>query len=227
MKKYQLLPLALLLTMGSARASIVWIGGTDANFYTTANWDFSGSSVLPANFTAASTISDSLVINGATGLSINGTLTLADSVTLSLTNSSLSSSGTFGINGTNDVGNVFSNIVLSGTSSLSTQFISVGISASVGNGSTLTLRGTGDPLNSQTEPSQVLLAPGGSISFTTATEYTEHVAEIFNSTTGNTLGTTPGDFSPATGATITAVPEPAAAVLGTLGLLGLLRRRRA
>lgn len=221
-----LLPLALFLVPASASASIVWIGGTDTNFFTTANWDFSGSSFTPANFTTANTITDSLVISGATGLSLNGNLTLGDGVTLSLTNTSLTSTGTFGINGVNDAGNVFSNITLSG-STLSAQFINIGLSASVGTGSTLTLRGTGDPLNSQTEPSRVMLSPGGSVSFASAGEYTEHLTEIFNAQTGNSLSTTPGDFQPATGATITAVPEPMSATFGALGLLGLLRRRRA
>lgn len=228
MKKHHLLlPLALLLSMGTAQSMIVWIGGTDTNFFTTANWDFSGSSVLPANFTTASTIGDSLMISNASGLSLNGTLTLGDGMSLTLTNASLTSTGTFGINGNNDAGNVFSTLALDATSSLSTQFIAVGINAIVGAGSTLTLRGTGDPINSQTETSRVQLASGGSLIFANGTEYSEHVTEIFNATTGNSLSSTPTDFSPASGATITAVPEPTSAVLGLLELLGLLRRRRA
>lgn len=217
----------LFLGCAPAHASILWIGGTDTNFYTTANWDFSGSSFSAANFTAANTITDSLVINGATGLSLNGTLTLADSVTLTLTNATLSSSGTFGINGVNDAGNLYSNLILTGSSSLSTQFIAVGMSASVGTGSTLILRGTGDPINSQTEPSRVLLSPGGSVNFANSAEYVDHITEIFNTQSGNSLSATPADFLPSTGATITAVPEPMSAALGALGLLGLLRRRRA
>lgn len=224
-----LLPAGFLLA-GAPHASavITWIGGTDSNFYTTANWDFSSSSFSPVNFTAANTITDSMLIDGAAGVSLNGLLTIADNVTLTLNNATVTSSAANGIRGVNDVSDVFSLIALSGTSSLNVQFIDIGVSVTVGDGSTLTLRGTGDPLNSQTEPSRVVLAPGGSLTFATATEYTEHTAEIFNSATGNNLATAPGDFSPNSGATITAaVPEPSSALLGVLGSLALFRRRRA
>lgn len=219
--------LPLLLALSSAQGAIVWVGGTDSNFFTATNWDFSGSSFSPANFTTANTITDSLDISGATGITLGATLVLADGVTLSLTNSSLTTTGAVGINGTNDAGDVFSHIVLSGTSTLSSQFVAIGLNVTVGNGSSLVLRGTGDPLNSQTEVSRVNLQPGGSLTFANATEYNEHTAEIFNASSGNSLATTPGDFSPATGATITAVPEPASLTLGAFGLLALIRRRRA
>jgi len=219
--------LPLLLAIGSAQGAIVWTGATDSNFFTATNWDFSGSTFSAANFTTANTITDSLVISGATGISLGSTLTLGDGVTLSLTNSSLTTTGAVGINGTNDAGDAFSYISLSGSSTLSSQFVAVGLDVTVGNGSSLVLRGTGDPVNSQTEATRVTLLPGGSLTFANATEYIEHIAEIFNASSGNSLATAPGDFSPASGATITAVPEPAALSLGALGLFTLIRRRRA
>lgn len=225
----QLLTLGLLLAAASsAPAAIVWVGGAGTNFYTTANWDFSGSSVTAAGFTAGASINDNLVMSNASGISLNGNLTIGDGFSFTLTNSSVVSTGSEGFNGGASNGSTVT-INLNGSSSLSVQFITNGTFANVSNGSTLTLRGAGDPLNSSVGVSRVTLAPGGSLVFNGAGEYSEHAAEIFHSVTGNTLATTPSDFNPASGSTITAIapiPEPSVAIFGGLGLIGLLRRRR-
>lgn len=224
MKRFLSLGL-LLAAVTCSHAAIVWVGGTDTNFYTTSNWDFSGSTVTAAEFNASSTIADSIVMENVTGISLNGALSILDGFSLSLTNSSLTSSGSNGLNG-GAAGGATVNVNLVGTSSLSLQFINNGVFVNVGGSSSLSLRGTGNPINTENGNSRINLDPGASVIFANATEYGEHRGKIFNTTTGRSLSSGPEDFSPSTGNIITAVPEPSSILLGGLGILALLRRRR-
>lgn len=224
MKKFLTLVL-LFAAATSAPAAIVWVGGTDTNFYTASNWDFSGSSVTEVEFNASSTIADSIIMENAIGISLDGAVSIVDGFSLSLNNSSLTSTGGNGLNG-GASGGATVNVNLSGTSSLSLQFINNGVFVNVGGTSTLSLRGTGNPINTENGNSRVNLDPGGSLVFANTTEYGEHRGKIFNTATGRTLSSGPEDFNPATGNIITAIPEPSFILIGGLGFLGLLRRRR-
>jgi len=224
-----LAPALLLASALTSSAAIVWTGAADSNFYNTDNWDFSGSSVTAANFNASASIADNIVISNASSVSLGGLLTVANGFNLTLNSSSLTSTATNGFNGGADFGATV-NVSLNGISSLNVQFISKGVNTYVSSGSTLSVRGTDKPINSDTGTTNVYLSPGASLNFANASVINNHSGYhrnlIFNSATGNTLSGSPADFNPSTGATITAIPEPSFTLLGALGLLAFARRRR-
>jgi len=149
---------AATLAATSANSSIIWTGaGADNNFWNASNW--SGG----APVTGGGTTLDSIVMNGALGVTGAGqSLTLGDSYSLSLVNSTLNFTDGSGIGGLTG-GSV--NSITFDNSTVTVQFLSTGVGAGLLNNSSLNLKGAGRGINSQLESSWVTLAPGSSVTF--------------------------------------------------------------
>ncbi|MDB4143594.1 PEP-CTERM sorting domain-containing protein [Akkermansiaceae bacterium] len=207
----------------TSQAAVVWTGGAATDdFYDAANWDFSASS----STVVTSPTDDDITITGAT---INepsaafSNLPIGDTLSVTLDGTSFTFTNSNGFTGVNDAGDVTSTVNMLGGSSMSAQFASVGITVNVDGTSSLTFRGGGDAINSQTEKTTINLSLGAQLTLPTVAEFTEQGADIVVNGVSFADDTSILSFS---GNTATAVPEPTSALLSSLAALGLLRRRR-
>ncbi|WP_425399017.1 PEP-CTERM sorting domain-containing protein [Aeoliella sp.] len=162
------------------QAVISWTGGglDPSLVFAEDNYDLSGSTVTAIDPNVA--VFDDVVFSGANISASDfggGALQIGDSYSLSLNSTTFVTDATGGISGV--AGGTTSAVHLSNGSSLSTQFATVGLTVNVDATSAITFRGGGDPINSQTSPTQVHLTPGATITMASDTEFSEHLAEIF------------------------------------------------
>jgi len=229
------LVVAASLVAGSASADVVWTGaGADANaVFADDNYDFSGSALSTIE-AAPSTVGDNVTYTGAnittTDNNAFNLFLIEDGFTVTFDGTSYTTGGTGGLNGL-DTFSSFVDIVNGSSASL--QYVAVGLTVFVDGTSSLTIRGGGDGINSQTEATSVTLAQGGQLSLPTVAEFTEQGGEIFAANAAGVLTAYSDDNSILSfnGTTATAVnaivPEPGSLALLGLGGLALIRRRRA
>ena len=210
----------------ASHASVVWTGATNNDFYNDANWDFSGAVNGTTAINPSTDINEDLVISGAAGLTGGGRLDLGAGYSITLTNSSFAP--TSGVNGVVD-GNP-SNSVLNvlGGSAMTSTWLTEGMTLNVDGTSAYTLRGAGDPINSQSEKTTINLTPGAQLTLASVAEFTEQGADIMvngvSFATDNSILTFSGNTATAVG---TAIPEPSGiALIGLAGLAMMLRRRK-
>jgi hypothetical protein len=211
------------LVATSSQAAILWTGGgaTD-DFYDPSNWDFSGS----ASSGVTSPTDDNIIIAGATinessgsfsNIEIGDTLSvLLDDTTFRFTNSN-------GFSGVDDAGDVVSTLSVTNGSSFNAQFATLGIEVLIDGTSSVEFRGAGDPINSQTERTRIILEPGATLTLPSTAEFTEQGADIF---VGEISFADNPSILSFNGTTATAIPEPTSFGLVVLGGLAFLRRRR-
>ncbi len=163
-----------------------------------------------------------------------GALILGDGFSLNLDNTNITMSGTSGLQGVDDgAGTARINAPMSvnatNGSTINIQFSSVGVDLNIDATSSLTIRGGGDGINSQTEITRVDLAAGGMLTMTNAAEIDEQIGEgdIYVDGVQVTAANKATLLSGA-GSTVTAlaVPEPSSTALLGLGGLALILRRR-
>lgn len=231
MRPYRLATAVIALAAtSSSHAVILWTGGGNtADFYDNANWDFSGSgeTAMPVgggNPSAAT--ADDIIIAGATLTETSGAFTnieIGDGLSVTLDGTTFTFSNGNGFSGINDAGDATSTLSLINGSFLDAQFATIGITISVDGTSSLNFRGSGDPINSQTEKTTIILAPGAQLTLPTEAEFTEQGADI--EVGGISFASDPSILS-FNGTTATAVPEPSSMALVLMAALGLVRRRR-
>lgn len=109
---------------------------------------------------------------------------------------------------------------------MTSTWVTEGMTVNVDATSSYTLRGAGDPINSQVEMTNVNLAPGAMLTLNSLAEFTEQGADIY--VNGVSFATDPSILSIAgTTGTAQAIPEPSGtALIGLAGLAMILRRRR-
>lgn len=216
----------ILATSLSSQAVIIWTGGgASDDFYDSANWDFAGS----GSAMVTSPTDDGMTITGAT---INepsagfSNVEIGDGLSVTLDASSFTFTNNNGFTGVDDVGDIPSVLNLVNGSSLSAQFAAIGITINVDATSSLTFRGSGDPINSQIEKTTINLEPGAQLILPTVEEFTEQGADIV--VNGVTFSDDPSilSFSGTTATANAVVPEPSSSLLGALGAFALLVRRR-
>lgn len=221
---------------GSITNGVGTVAVTKSN---TSTWTLSGNST----YTGATTVSaGTLLVNGSLGdtavsvSAVSGTATLGGSGTIGTTAASLTvsangilapgnSPGTLTVNGstTLDSGSTFAYQYTGGGSAA--DLVDVNGTLSITSGALLTL----EDLGAYNEGDKFTLFAYDSLvgsfdSYLDDTTYTFNGGEWmfdYNDTTAGLNGGSGTNYI-----TITAVPEPAAALLGGLGMLALLRRRR-
>ena len=229
----------LLAAALSSQAAVVWTGATDNDFFNDANWDFSGAVNGTTAIDPTTIINEDLTVTGAT---VSGTVAgfgffaIGDGFSITLDNSSLTMTGSGGIQGSDDGAgaartNAPSLVNLTNGSDLNIQFFSVGVDINIDGTSSLNIRGGGDGLNSQTELSRVLLEEGGQFTLPTRAAFDEQVTAnngAGNIVVGGVDATTANmdDLFTFAGGTGTATPEPSSTALLGLGGLALILRRR-
>lgn len=237
MNKHLISLVGLSLFAGGLHAAVVWTGSANTDIFNDANWDFSGAVNSTTSVDPGVAINEDLAVASGTLTGTGGNLVLGDGHSLTLTASTLVlTGGTTGISGVDDglgAGRINAPATVNLINSTARmQFTTVGTDFVVDGTSILEFYGAGDPINSQTELTRILLVTGSTLTLASSAEFTEQGAEIFVNGTvydpdGN--GATPSNDAlwNNTGATRVAVPEvyPVAA-MGALGLLTLLRRRR-
>ncbi len=210
----------------ASHATVVWTGAANTDFYNDANWDFSGAVNGTTAINPSTDINEDLSISGAAGLTGVGRLDLGAGYSITLTNSSFAPSS--GVNGVvdGDPSNSVLN-VLAGSAMTST-WLTEGMTLNVDGTSSYTLRGAGDPINSQSEKTTINLAPGATLTLASVAEFTEQGLDIMvngvSFAADTNILTFSGNTATAVGA---AIPEPSGVTLiGLAGLAMILRRRK-
>jgi hypothetical protein len=226
MKKILTIAGVLSASVIASHATVVWTGATNTDFYNDANWDFSGAVNGTTTINPSTDINEDLTVNGAGGLTGGGRLDLGAGYSITLTNTRFAP--TRGVNGVVD-GNP-SNSVLNvlGGSAMTSTWLTEGMTLNVDGTSAYTLRGAGDPINSQSEKTTINLTPGAQLTLASVAEFTEQGADIMvngvSFATDNSILTFSGNTATAVG---TVIPEPSGiALIGLAGLAMILRRRK-
>ena len=158
---------------------------------------------------------ESLTVAGGTfSANTNITLVFTDLV---LDAASASFSG--GING----GGIGTVVHLTNGSSWASTFITNMVEFHIDATSSMSLSGTGDPINSQTNPSTIHLEIGAQLTLSSFAEFSEHTGEIFVNGVSYAADPSILQFS---GSTATAVPESSAPLLTAIACFGWFARRR-
>jgi hypothetical protein len=226
MKKILTIAGVLSASVIASHASVVWTGATNNDFYNDANWDFSGAVNGTTAINPSTDINEDLVISGAAGLTGGGRLDLGAGYSITLTNSSFAPNS--GVNGLVDGDPSNSVLNVLGGSSMTSTWLTEGMTLNVDGTSSYTLRGAGDPINSQSEKTTINLTPGAQLTLASVAEFTEQGADIMvngvSFATDNSILTFSGNTATAVG---TAIPEPSGiALIGLAGLAMMLRRRK-
>ncbi|MGJ8695577.1 MAG: PEP-CTERM sorting domain-containing protein [Verrucomicrobiaceae bacterium] len=224
MKKILSIAGILSVSVITSQAVVVWTGASDSDFFNDANWDFTGAVNGTSTIDPSVDINEDLTVTGASGLTGTGRLDLGGGYSITLNNSSFAPSS--GVNGFVDGDPTNSVLNILGGSSMTSTWLTEGLTLNVDGTSSYTLRGAGDPINSQTETTRVNLSPGAMLTLSSVAEFTEQGADIF--VNGVSFASDPSilSFSGNTG-TAQAIPEPSGSVLvGLAGLAVILRRRK-
>lgn len=226
MKKILTIAGVLSATFIASHATVVWTGAANTDFYNDANWDFSGAVNGTTAINPSTDINENLTVNGAAGLTGAGRLDLGAGYSITLTNSSFAPNS--GVNGVVD-GNPNNSVLnVLGGSAMTSTWLTEGMTLNVDGTSSYTLRGAGDPINSQSEKTTINLTPGAQLTLASVAEFTEQGADIMvngvSFATDNSILTFSGNTATAVG---TAIPEPSGiALIGLTGLAMILRRRK-
>lgn len=226
MKKILTIAGVLSATFIASHATVVWTGAANTDFYNDANWDFSGAVNGTTAINPSTDINENLTVNGAAGLTGAGRLDLGAGYSITLTNSSFAPNS--GVNGVVD-GNPNNSVLnVLGGSAMTSTWLTEGMTLNVDGTSSYTLRGAGDPINSQSEKTTINLTPGAQLTLASVAEFTEQGADIMvngvSFATDNSILTFSGNTATAVG---TAIPEPSGiALIGLAGLAMILRRRK-
>jgi len=228
----QIIILAMIASVCSiAAGDVLWVGGTDSDFYNEANWTDTATSLAPAagtiNPATALTGGETYIMENATANFNLGRLDLNNAgTTLTLNNATLT--GFTGVAGPGTF-NLLNNSFYS--AAFITDFSSRLI-ANVDGTSTMTLAGGANPIAGT---ARINLAIGAVLNLTgesVADATNEHFAKIFIGGTALSALTAGTDYTivsnGANSSTITAIPEPA--TIGLMGIAGvgmMLARRKA
>ena len=226
MKKILTIAGVLSATFIASHATVVWTGAANTDFYNDANWDFSGAVNGTTAINPSTDINENLTVNGAAGLTGAGRLDLGAGYSITLTNSSFAPNS--GVNGVVD-GNPNNSVLnVLGGSAMTSTWLTEGMTLNVDGTSSYTLRGAGDPINSQSEKTTINLTPGAQLTLASVAEFTEQGADIMvngvSFATDNSILTFSGNTATAVG---TVIPEQSGiALIGVAGLAMILRRRK-
>jgi len=217
----------LLSIVSMANASTIIWNAEEANvydFYDTPNWDFSESDLQELDRDAPIpvdlVITTTYVFEDSPSYS---NIELEDNITLTLVSSTFIFENANGFAGVNDDNDTYSTVNLTQESVMNAMFSTVGLQINVDSTSSLTLRGSGDAINSQTERSIVNLAPNAKLTLDSIEEFAEQGNDILVNGVSFSEDSSILIFN---GTSATAIPETNSVLLGSMGVLLLLGIRK-
>ena len=194
------------------------------DIYDAPNWDFSESDLKELDRDSAIisilTITDAKILEDSPSYS-NIEIGNGFSVTLKSTNFTFQNNN--GFTGVKDDDGVYSTLNITEGSSMDAMFSAIGLKINVDSTSSLTLRGAGDSINSQTERSIVNLSPNAKLTLNSVQEFSEQGNDIYLNGVSFSQNPSILKFNGTTG---TAIPEAHLILLSAISTIFLLGQRR-
>ena len=193
------------------------------DFYDAPNWDFSQSDSQELNrdspITNILTITDSLILEDSPSYSH---IEIGDGFSVTLISTDFAFQNNNGFTGVEDDDGIYSVLNITEGSSMDAMFSAIGLEINVDSTSSLTLRGAGDSINSQTERSIVNLSPNAKLTLDSIEEFSEQGDDIYLN--GVSFNQDPSILK-FNGNTGTAIPEFNSILFNAIPIILLLRRR--
>ena len=194
------------------------------DFYDAPNWDFSQSDSLELDrdspIANILSITDAFIIEDSPAYSH---IEIADGFSVTLKSTDFTFLNNNGFTGVNDDDNVYSTLNITEGSSMNAMFSAIGLEINVDSTSSLTLRGAGASINSQTERSIVNLAPNAQLTLSSLEKFSEQGDDIYLN--GISFSQNP-DILKFNGTTGTAIPEAHFILLSAIPIILLLNKKK-
>ena len=194
------------------------------DFYDTPNWDFSQSDSLELDrdspIANILSITDAFIIEDSPAYSH---IEIADGFSVTLKSTDFTFLNNNGFTGVNDDDNVYSTLNITEGSSMNAMFSAIGLEINVDSTSSLTLRGAGASINSQTERSIVNLAPNAQLTLSSLEKFSEQGDDIYLN--GISFSQNP-DILKFNGTTGTAIQEAHFILLSAIPIILLLNKKK-
>ncbi len=194
------------------------------DFYDAPNWDFSQSDSLELDrdsaITNILTITDALILEDSPSYS---NIEIGDGFSVTLKSTNFTFQNNNGFTGVDDDDNVYSTLNITEGSSMDAMFSAIGLKINVDSTSSLTLRGAGDSINSQTERSIVNLSPNAQLTLSSLDQFAVQGDDIYFN--GVSFSQNP-EILKFNGNTGTAIPEAHLILLSAISTILLLGQRR-
>ena len=194
------------------------------DFYDAPNWDFSQSDSLELDrdspIASILTITDALILEDSPSYS---NIEIGDGFSVTLKSTDFTFQNSNGFTGVNDDDNAYSVLNITEGSSMDAMFSTIGLKINVDSTSSLTLRGAGDSINSQTERSIVNLSPNAKLTLSSLNQFTVQGDDIYLN--GVSFSKNP-EILKFNGNTGTAIPEAHLILLSAISTILFLNQRR-
>jgi len=194
------------------------------DFYDAPNWDFSQSDSLELDrdspIANILTITDALILEDSPSYS---NIEIGDGFSVTLKSTNFTFQNNNGFTGVDDDDNVYSTLNITEGSSMDAMFSAIGLKINVDSTSSLTLRGAGDSINSQTERSIVNLSPNAQLTLSSLDQFAVQGDDIYFN--GVSFSQNP-EILKFNGNTGTAIPEAHLILLSAISTILLLGQRR-
>ncbi len=194
------------------------------DFYDAPNWDFSQSDSLELNrdspIANILTITDALILEDSPSYS---NIEIGDGFSVTLKSTNFTFQKNNGFTGVDDDDDVYSTLNITEGSSMDAMFSAIGLKINVDSTSSLTLRGSGDSINSQIERSIVNLSPNAKLTLDSIEEFSEQGNDIYLN--GVSFSQNP-EILKFNGNTGTAIPEAHLILLSAISTILLLSQRK-
>jgi hypothetical protein len=194
------------------------------DFYDAPNWDFSQSDSLELDrdspIANILTITDALILEDSPSYS---NIEIGDGFSVTLKSTDFTFQNNNGFTGVNDDDDVYSTLNITEGSSMDAMFSAIGLKINVDSTSSLTLRGAGDSINSQTERSIVNLSPNAKLTLNSIQEFSEQGNDIYLNGVSFSQDPSILKFNGTTG---TAIPEINFVLFSAIPIILLLSNKK-
>jgi len=194
------------------------------DFYDAPNWDFSRSDSLELNrdspIANILTITDALILEDSPSFSH---IEIGDGFSVTLKSTDFTFQNNNGFTGVDDDDNVYSTLNIIEGSSMNAMFSAIGLEINVDSTSSLTLRGAGASINSQTERSIVNLSPNAQLTLNSIDKFVQQGDDIYLNGVSFSQNPSILKFNGTTG---TAIPEVHFILFSAIPIILLLNNKK-
>ena len=194
------------------------------DFYDAPNWDFSRSDSLELNrdspIANILTITDALILEDSPSFSH---IEIGDGFSVTLKSTDFTFQNNNGFTGVDDDDNVYSTLNIIEGSSMNAMFLAIGLEINVDSTSSLTLRGAGASINSQTERSIVNLSPNAQLTLNSIDKFVQQGDDIYLNGVSFSQNPSILKFNGTTG---TAIPEVHFILFSAIPIILLLNNKK-